>query len=439
VSRDDRLVIFPRSAHTILCVLYHATALFELDKHSPGVRAVSAVLSRDGNERSFDDLQNAIDASVDGTATFRSLHMQSYDPETEMWCVARSYPRGSIGIMLSTRCADEYGDLASEVHRAVSGMARAAAIMHDLAGARDAHEGESERQAVVGTASVMDHSRLQPHLAIANPELHRDRWLSHYTRAETAFTHIVPSGALLMNSYQRMRDPIESKHLGFRTDAWQPADEAYDAIARAINAERNRCQLLSFTADAVDAPFDDRWFACSWTRPRMWEQYGENHAGVCLVFDREAVVRQLRMNTTACGQSWDGEVDYSLPGFAGSVACVLRMGDMPLGPSGYARALEERAVAWLHARYRDFFFLKNDDWSAEQEYRFVLRANEDARTLLEYGDSLRAVVLGERFPQRLVKGALDACRQANVALMQISWADGYPRATPTTWKARPPK
>ena len=27
-------------------------------------------------------------------------------------------------------------------------------------------------------------------------------------------------------------------------------------------------------------------FDCSWARPRMWEQYGDNHAGACLLFDR---------------------------------------------------------------------------------------------------------------------------------------------------------
>lgn len=39
--------------------------------------------------------------------------------------------------------------------------------------------------------------------------------LCHYTRAETALEHIIPSGNLHMRPYARMRDPLENHELTF--------------------------------------------------------------------------------------------------------------------------------------------------------------------------------------------------------------------------------
>jgi len=38
-----------------------------------------------------------------------------------------------------------------------------------------------------------------------------DQLLYHYTRAENALDHILPSGALRLNAYRHMRDPLENK------------------------------------------------------------------------------------------------------------------------------------------------------------------------------------------------------------------------------------
>lgn len=39
--------------------------------------------------------------------------------------------------------------------------------------------------------------------------------LCHYTRAEAALEHIIPSGNLHMSPYARMRDPLENHELTF--------------------------------------------------------------------------------------------------------------------------------------------------------------------------------------------------------------------------------
>jgi hypothetical protein len=42
------------------------------------------------------------------------------------------------------------------------------------------------------------------------------------------------------------------------------------------------------------------------SRPRMWQQYGDNYRGVCMIFDRAALQRALRhLYRQVHGFRWD--------------------------------------------------------------------------------------------------------------------------------------
>jgi Protein of unknown function (DUF2971) len=53
--------------------------------------------------------------------------------------------------------------------------------------------------------------------------------------------------------------------------------------------------VLAFSGDAGDGVgLRHATFDCAWARPRMWEQYGDNHTGACLLFDRGRLEASLR-------------------------------------------------------------------------------------------------------------------------------------------------
>jgi hypothetical protein len=52
--------------------------------------------------------------------------------------------------------------------------------------------------------------------------------LAHYTRAEVALEHILPSGALRMSPYLLMNDPVENKDLGGSTRRYSPRTDFED-------------------------------------------------------------------------------------------------------------------------------------------------------------------------------------------------------------------
>jgi hypothetical protein len=135
------------------------------------------------------------------------------------------------------------------------------------------------------------------------------RWLCHYTTADAAFEHILPTGELRMSPYRLMRDPLEEHDLAFAA-AWFPgshpeAEAAYWGLMGRVAELRGAMRLLSLTMDAEDYSADDFLYAFGWARARLWEQHASNHAGVCLVFNRQrlhaAMVASLnRTSLAAC-------------------------------------------------------------------------------------------------------------------------------------------
>lgn len=253
--------------------------------------------------------------------------------------------------------------------------------------------------------------------------------LCHYTRAETAFAHILPSGKLRMNPYLAMRDPFENRYPHFWVPKGVHAEDGHALYVRVTNElghRRGGFRLLSFTrGDMRPGEADDLPFRCPWGRPRMWEQYADNHSGVCLVFERERLLAAIRQELG--GDCWEGDVDYTLRGFSSSKGAELDL--------DWFRELGVRQAADQHVvqHYRDLFFLKTEDWAAEYEYRVVDKTEPGfdqwppPTREVSYGDSLRYVLLNvERFPHWQLPGAVRAISDAGAKYRTIDWNAGRP-------------
>ena len=145
----------------------------------------------------------------------------------------------------------------------------------------------------------------------------RGEFFFHYTTADTAFRHILPSGTLRLGPYTTMRDPLEAK-------AWHLAGAGFVEPGSNIDAEfvasyelaqraKQRSKLLSLS---VDAPYaeDDAPFGRGYALASMWELYGDAHAGVCLVFDRETLTRSFDIGLAPIGRAFHQPVRYTRAG-----------------------------------------------------------------------------------------------------------------------------
>jgi hypothetical protein len=268
--------------------------------------------------------------------------------------------------------------------------------------------------------------------------------LCNYTTADAALDHIIPSGRLRMSPYARMRDPLENRELGF-TGGSLPLDGKFeedvladvmdltDAVESRVRRIRDRMLLLSFTTEARQGyALQDEPFMRAWARARMWEQYACNHEGVCIAFDRERTLGHLYAELQALGSPTQDDVVYTPRGFRGTDAASL--------PLERFRDDKSSLAGWVVEHERDLFFTKTLDWQTEHEYRMTIftdRTSDDGYLYVPFGgpESVRAVILGEHFPQSEVSRAEALCREANIELLMVVWQRGAPQLVASEYAA----
>jgi Protein of unknown function (DUF2971) len=182
----------------------------------------------------------------------------------------------------------------------------------------------------------------------------REGLRAHYSKSSSVFEHILCSGKLRLSAYRLMRDPAENKDIRPNICSLRPSpedDEAIERVYALIKSERDRMHLLSLTEDAeVRSEFPG--FDCCWSRPRMWEQYGDVHRGACLLFDRARLDRAIHEQWPDEG-SYSDKVKYAREGSAE----VFRRGlnaDEILAHEQPARAVRD----YIHANRDAYFFVK---------------------------------------------------------------------------------
>lgn len=113
--------------------------------------------------------------------------------------------------------------------------------------------------------------------------------LFHYTRARTAFEHILPRQQIRLSPYRLMRDPLEAQHWPEPPAYWvNPDDDQQEqremARLAVVVQAKEAARLLSLTEDAHDYGENTEPFGRGYARASMWQLDGDNHRGVCLAF-----------------------------------------------------------------------------------------------------------------------------------------------------------
>ena len=125
-------------------------------------------------------------------------------------------------------------------------------------------------------------------------------------------------------------------------------------------------------------------------RPRMWAQYGDNHTGVCLVFDRAALERELRSRIERYGQVWSEEVCYD--------PVIMAAGGTAFHVDYHSLKQDKVTYRKQHCNhwYKSLFFQKQKDWRDESEWRVTLVDSNIDDCYVAYGGSLGYAVAGSR-------------------------------------------
>lgn len=263
--------------------------------------------------------------------------------------------------------------------------------------------------------------------------------LFHYT-GRASLRAILESGNMWLNTLDKMNDPRERKEWVADQLVFPPGGMSPQSLGRQHDLQstidvmlRRGARVACLTADRApcDGATPNSHFHRGWGRARMWEQYAERHQGAVLVFDRASFFESLDASRPPGGHARAmGHVHYldrplELP-LVGSISSMEEL----------QTALED--VTSDGKALGDLFFVKNSDWSGENEVRFVLVLEMESATSefdkpldLSYGDSLRAVVLGEKWDG--ADWLPDATRKQNLAVDNVvicDWVNGAPVLRP---------
>ncbi len=201
--------------------------------------------------------------------------------------------------------------------------------------------------------------------------------ISHYTSAKTAINCILPKESLKFNELKNTNDPWEykknlyvqlSENMLDVRDRFRMMDE--------ITTYIENIKSISFTKDF---PKEKERCFCN---QLMWSHYGDNHKGVCLIFDRDKLVKLIKKTKNGVCLSQPNQITYSLP----------KEKDYPINTN---KNIQEFVIE----NSDDLIFTKNKAWNYEKEFRLVFLPNKDkfinrSFSIKNISDALAAIILG---------------------------------------------
>lgn len=268
-------------------------------------------------------------------------------------------------------------------------------------------------------------------MKLINPLQDGNAYVYHYTSCDTALTHILRNKTLKINPFKNVNDPRESKHWDispFVRAGLNLELKQYDAISLEVSQIiKSNAKLVCFSRDkpsAVKAWQPEALLNRGFAKPSMWHHYANGHNGVCLMFNREKLIKAFS-EQLGNQHFFHGPVTYTdrgiLPNLQSDpyVIDLLQVKDTP----SYFAAIQAHFDHW----HSHLFLHKLSDWSNEDEYRLVYLDEHSEPRYLEFGDSLEAIVIGKGIEKSQHEEYLRHCVVHEAEIAHLDWHNGYPR------------
>ncbi len=250
-----------------------------------------------------------------------------------------------------------------------------------------------------------------------------DQYFYHYTKSNTAIEFILNTGTLKFSSYKKTNDPKEVKNWLFsagtneRKDLTGYTSETLNFMNYYL---KDRTNVLCFSRDQaltgdhiIDMP--KRGFC----KPRMWAQYADNHAGICLIFNTK-LISDLIFSNLKNYLILANNVHYADRLFPHDEQAFIVNVD-------YLEKVGEEKYAFSHGRTHaeQLYFEKALDWVNETEYRWVVFDTE-GELKFEYKKSLSGIVFGESCSPEDVQEIVELTSHLHLEYQQLRWKNSTP-------------
>lgn len=222
-------------------------------------------------------------------------------------------------------------------------------------------------------------------------EINNPLLVGHFTSIETALLKILPHKQLKLSSICNVNDPYENKiawidSIGYGHEIKYDAPEKLAQIKILVG---NHIKMLS-TCEFIESNSDKGLESHYYGNSAMWAHYGNNHTGICLIFDKEKL-SQIINKIPHKGKVFNKRVDYI------SWRSIINSG-VTIGNHDLDECCKDVDMLFNSIEYNSlaesYFFHKSSCWEHENEYRWIIFTESSSDTFINYEDALHGVILG---------------------------------------------
>lgn len=225
-----------------------------------------------------------------------------------------------------------------------------------------------------------------------------DDAIFHYTKKEIAMEYILNNKQLKFGFYHSTNDPHEYKQR--LTSAFGCGDINESLYFESMHLIDNTIQNTSFLS------FCDNSNNTGYKKPRMWSQYGQNQAGICLVFSKKLLIKTIKKELSKNYTIYNKKMNYK---------------KIEIDPS------TESESEYIQSFYKNIFFQKHIDYKDESEFRIVLVQKNEKNTykdlFIDISNSLKLIILGDNFPKVYLPTIKNLSLELNVEHKKLLWED----------------
>lgn len=264
-----------------------------------------------------------------------------------------------------------------------------------------------------------------------NTLIDSDSSIFHYTDSNTFFTKIFGEKRFRFSNIKLTNDPIEYKSpeaYGYPAgDQIAETDKEFCLeVTKEINNLRNKMCIACFCSNEndkqskYDSDSGNLYFAQKgYEHSRMWSQYGEDHRGICLVFNKgkllDAVFKFCEMKQFVFHQ----DIRY-----------VQKQIIFPT----YEEIIQVKTDDFIETaklyysidrNVKKLLFTKDIDYERENEFRVAFYSKND----YEYIDlsSLKVIIIGDRFPDYLGCSICEVADELDIPVVKMNYYGGFSR------------
>lgn len=254
--------------------------------------------------------------------------------------------------------------------------------------------------------------------------------LCHYTRKDTALEKILYTKKIKLGQLLFTNDPKESAGIRGSFAVPNSTDPEVSSIAHEVHEIASTIRLEEWKVLCLSRNRTERGvrsglldpLSKGYGKPRMWAQYAENHAGICLVFNG----KQLAANIRNAFEYRDGITVYHGPVTYRNYKTISP--SPPVTPHNPQRYGEDEIRHFFHENYEEIFLVKNSDWRGETEYRWLIHGTTKSSEYVSIEGTLKSVLVGMNFPDVYIPTLTQLCRDLKAPAGRVIWHDGVPIA-----------